>query len=93
MHGVGFEPTRFATPHLECGPLDRSGIRAGQCIWIRYQFITLIDKTTNGKNDFFHSFHFNEDPFKRVKFYLLLYYINFNEIIFNFLFSDNKRFC
>ena len=30
MHGVGFEPTRFATPHLECGPLDRSGIRAGQ---------------------------------------------------------------
>jgi hypothetical protein len=30
MHEVGFEPTRFATPHLECGPLDRSGIRADQ---------------------------------------------------------------
>ncbi len=30
MHGVGFEPTSIATPHLECGPLDRSGIRAGQ---------------------------------------------------------------
>jgi hypothetical protein len=28
MHGVGFEPTSIATPHLECGPLDRSGIRA-----------------------------------------------------------------
>jgi hypothetical protein len=41
MHGVGFEPTRFATPHLECGPLDRSGIRAGQSICILHQFITL----------------------------------------------------
>lgn len=43
MHGVGFEPTRFATPHLECGPLDRSGIRAGQCISILHQFITLME--------------------------------------------------
>ena len=28
MHEVGFEPTRITTSHLECDPLDRSGIRA-----------------------------------------------------------------
>ena len=28
MHRVGFEPTRIATSHLECDPLDRSGICA-----------------------------------------------------------------
>lgn len=45
MHGVGFEPTRFATPHLECGPLDRSGIRAGQSISLSHQFITLMKES------------------------------------------------
>jgi hypothetical protein len=32
MHEVGFEPTSITTSHLECDPLDRSGIRANQQI-------------------------------------------------------------
>lgn len=41
MHEEGFEPSSIATPHLECGPLDRSGIRASRYSLSTYLFITL----------------------------------------------------
>ncbi len=52
MHGVGFEPTSIATPHLECGPLDRSGIRASPM----YLLTTLIYKTNYKNNNLIRYF-------------------------------------
>jgi hypothetical protein len=44
MHEEGFEPSSIATPHLECGPLDRSGIRASRYSSHVNLFITLTKK-------------------------------------------------
>ena len=67
MHGVGFEPTRFATPHLECGPLDRSGIRASPTFYVThtiyktilfYKIYTFSNKISNLFTKSFVSLHF-----------------------------------
>ena len=36
MHREGFEPSSVATSHLECDPLDRSGICAHRPFLLSY---------------------------------------------------------
>ena len=65
MHGVGFEPTSIATPHLECGPLDRSGIRASPMYSLSFlsnntNLITLIIYFIQD-NPFFHFFFWEKE--------------------------------
>ena len=65
MHGVGFEPTSIATPHLECGPLDRSGIRASPMYSYSYPIYKTTCKTLPQRifsaftllNEFYHLYH------------------------------------
>ena len=46
MHRVGFEPTSFATSHLECDPLDRSGIYANCFLTFLSPFIPNVNLQT-----------------------------------------------
>ena len=54
MHEVGFEPTSIATPHLECGPLDRSGIRARLLYLNPYPFYYTLYKLYSMTITFFN---------------------------------------